>query len=151
MLGRDFTASLCRMNIQKQSHGDSGVFRGFQTPVYRLARLNYVPKLKKTVAKQHQLFNHIFNANASTPSQTPFNLKSNVLEIVELKTLSIPVPATQFCLNVSQSIVCQKKSSLYIVPVCPNLSGIAQRSSVKKLFLKILKIHRKTPVPESLF
>ena len=73
---------------------------------------------KKTHATQHQLFN-IFNANASTPSQT-FNL-INTLKIVKLKTLRMPVSATQVCLNVSQSIVCINKSRLYIVPVCPNL------------------------------
>ena len=29
--------------------------------------------------------------------------------------------------------------------------AVAQRCSVKKVFLEIWKIHRKTPVPESLF
>ena len=33
----------------------------------------------------------------------------------------MPVSATLVCLNVSQSIVCINKLSLYIVPVCPNL------------------------------
>ena len=31
------------------------------------------------------------------------------------------------------------------------LEAVAQRSSVKKVFLEISQIHRKTPVPESLF
>ena len=101
--------------------------------VYR--RLNYVPKLKKTDAKQHQLFNHIFNANASTPSQTPFNLKSNVVEIVELKTLSIPVSATQFCLNVSQSIVCKKIEPLHITGV-PKLVRHCAEEFCKKVVPK---------------
>ena len=74
---------------------------------------------RKTNANQHKLLNHSFNANASAPSQT-FNL-SNALKIVELTTLCFPVPATLVCLNVSQGIVCINKSSLYIVPVCPNL------------------------------
>ena len=78
-----------------------------------------VLRKRKTDATQDQLFNHIFNANASTPFQT-FNL-SNALKIVKLKTLCIPVPATQVCLNVSQSIVCISISRLYIVPVCLNL------------------------------
>ena len=55
----------------------------------------------------------------STPSQA-FTL-SNTLKIVELKTLCMPVFAALVCLNVSQSIICIKKSSLYIVMVCPNL------------------------------
>ena len=33
----------------------------------------------------------------------------------------MPVSATLVCLNVSRSIVCINKLSLYIVPVCPNL------------------------------
>ena len=113
----------------------------------------WAPKLCAQIKKKlmQNNINYLIISSACTPSQTPFNLKSNVLEIVELKTLIIPVSATQFCLNVSQSIVCKKKSSFYIVPVCPKLPGIAQRSSVKKLFLKILKIHRKTPVSGSLF
>ena len=60
-----------------------------------------------------------FNANASTPSQT-CNL-TNTLKVVGLKTLCMPVSATQVCLNVSQSIVCKNKSSLYIAPGCINL------------------------------
>ena len=97
----------------------NGVSRGFKTPEYRFGCPNYVPKFKKkTHATQHQLF-HIFNANASTPSQT-FNL-INTLKIVKLKTLRMPVSATQVCLNVSQSIVRINKSRLYIVPVCPNV------------------------------
>ena len=43
-------------------------------------------KKQKTGAKQHQLFNHIFNINVSTPPQT-FNLISTSLKIIELKTL----------------------------------------------------------------
>ena len=31
------------------------------------------------------------------------------------------------------------------------IEAVAHRCSVKKVFLKISKIHRKTPVPESLF
>ena len=65
------------------------------------------------------IFNHIFNTNASTPSQT-FNL-SNTLKIVELKTICMPVSPTEVCLNVSQSIVCKNKLSLNIVLGCPNL------------------------------
>ena len=36
------------------------------------------------------------------PTPQTFNL-SNTFKIVELKTLCVPVSATQFCLNVSQS------------------------------------------------
>ena len=82
-----------------------------QWPIKRLPDAGipvWAPKLcvqiKEKHAKQDQLFNHFFNANASTPSQT-FNL-SNALKIFELKTLCMPVSATLICLNVSQSIVC---------------------------------------------
>ena len=68
-------------------------------------RSNY----RKTDETKHQLFN-IFNANASTPSQT-FNL-SNVLKIVNLKALCMPVSATQFCSNVSPCIVLINKLRL---------------------------------------
>ena len=70
----------------------------------------WAPKLCAQIKKKlmQNNINYLIISSACTPSQTPFNLKSNVLEIVELKTLSIPVPATQFCLNVSQSIVCKK-------------------------------------------
>ena len=33
----------------------------------------------------------------------------------------------------------------------PSLEAVVQRCSIKKVFLEILQIHRKTPVPESLF
>ena len=33
----------------------------------------------------------------------------------------MPVSATQVCFNVSQSIICISKSSVYLVPVYPNL------------------------------
>ena len=78
------------------------------------------PNQRKSDAKQHQLFNHIFSANASTQSQT-FNL-SNTLKIVELKTLCMPVSATLVCLNVSRCIIRVNKLGFYIVLVCPNLS-----------------------------
>ena len=74
---------------------------------------------RKTDVKQHQLFNHIFNTHASTPSQA-FNL-SNTLKIIELKDFCMPVSATQVCFNVSQSVVCISKSTVYLVPVYPNL------------------------------
>ena len=81
--------------------------------------LVWAPKLcaqiKEIDVKQHQLFNHIFNTNAFTPSLT-FNL-SNALKIIQLKTLCMPVSATLICLNLSQSIVFINKSGLYIVIV----------------------------------
>ena len=77
------------------------------------------PNWRKTDVKQHQLFNHIFNADVPTSSQI-FDL-SKTLKINELKTLYMSMSATLFCLNVSQNIVCINKSGLYIAPVCPNL------------------------------
>ena len=59
------------------------------------------PNQRKTGAKQHQLFNHIFNVNVSTPSQT-FNLSIS-RKVFELKTLCKPVSACLF--KLSQSIV----------------------------------------------
>ena len=76
------------------------------------------PNYRKTGAKQHQLFNHIFNVNVSTSFQT-FNLSIS-LKIIELKTLCMSVSAclfkciTEYCFGIN-------KSSLYIVLVCPNL------------------------------
>ena len=68
--------------------------RGFQTPVYQCGHPNYVPKLKKTGAKQRQQFNRIVSVNMSLPSQT-FNL-SILLKTIELKTLCMSVPAYLF-------------------------------------------------------
>ena len=73
---------------------------------------------RRTDAKQHQPFNHIFNANASTCSQT-FNL-SKTLKNIELKTLYMPMFATQVCLNVSKCIICINKSNISVAPMCPN-------------------------------
>ena len=60
---------------------------------------------------------HIFNANASTRSQT-FNL-TKPLKNVEFKTLCMRGSATQVCLKVSQCIGCINKSNISIAPVCP--------------------------------
>ena len=43
------------------------------------------------------------------------------------------------------------RSSLTFMLDYRTSEAVAQRGSVKKSVLKILKIHRKTPVPESLF
>ena len=40
---------------------------------------------------------------------------------MELKDFCMPVSATQVCFNVSQSVVCISKSTVYLVPVYPNL------------------------------
>ena len=59
----------------------------------------YVPKLKETDVKRHQIFN-IFNANVSTPSQT-LNL-TNIHKNLKLKILCMPVSSYLACLNVAQ-------------------------------------------------
>ena len=109
----------------------SCISRGFQTSVYRFGPPNY---MSKTV-QNNKLFNHIFNTNASTLSQT-FSV-SNALKIdlmyVLCKTLCMPVSAAQICLNVSQSIVCINKSSLYIVAVSLNLPLYTALSSFKSV------------------
>ena len=69
-------------------------------PVYRFGRLNYVPKLKKNM--QSNINYLIISSTQMCPTPQTFNL-SNTFKIVELKTLCVPVSATQFCLNVSQS------------------------------------------------
>ena len=76
------------------------------------------PNLKKTGAKKHQLFNHIFNVNVSTTSQK-FNLSIS-LKIIVLKTICMPVSASMFSC-ITKYCFCINKSSLYIVLVCPNL------------------------------
>ena len=89
-----------------------------------------MPKLKETDAKQHLPFNHIFNANASTRSQTSY--LSKTLKNVELKTLYMSGRATQVCLNASQCIVCINESNISEAPVCPNE---AQDTGIKTLQL----------------
>ena len=75
----------------------------FPDPVYWFLCPNYVPKLKKNMQNNINFLNHIFNTNASTPSQT-LNL-SSPLKVVELKILYMSVSVTLDCLNVSQRIV----------------------------------------------
>ena len=38
-----------------------------------------------------------------------------------------------------------------MVKFCQIVEAVAQRCSVKKVFIEISQIHRKAPVPESLF
>ena len=45
---------------------------------------------------------------------------SKTLKNVELKTLCMPGPAAQVCLNVSQCIVCINESNISVVPVRQN-------------------------------
>ena len=70
-------------------------------------------------AKQHEPFNHILNANASTRRSQTFKL-CKTLKNVELKTLCIPGSAAQVYLNVSQYIVSIKESNISVAWVCPN-------------------------------
>ena len=88
-------------------------FKIYQAVAYpevsRPCMLVFVSKLcaqtkEKLMQNNINFLNHIFNTNASTPSQT-FNL-SSPLKIVELKILYMPVSVTLDCLNVSQRIVC---------------------------------------------
>ena len=72
----------------------------------------------KLKGKQHQQFNHIFNANASTCCQT-LSL-SKTPENVELQTLCMSGSAAQVCLNASQCIVCINESNIFVLLVCPN-------------------------------
>ena len=43
------------------------------------------------------------------------------------------------------------KEALYKILIKPPLEAVVQRCSVKKLFLEIFKIQKKTPVPGTLF
>ena len=92
--------------------------KSFQIPVYRLGTQTVCPNERKTGAKQNPLFNHIFNVNVSTLSQT-FNLSIS-LKIIELKTLCMPVSACLFK-YIKKYCFCINKSNLYKVLVCPNL------------------------------
>ena len=94
------------------------------------------PNERNTGAKQHQIFNHIFNVNVSTPSQT-FNLSIS-LKIIELKTLCMPVSACLFkC--ITKYCCCVNKSRLYIVLACPNLT----LDTAQKIFLLFTIIYSK--------
>ena len=90
--------------------------------------------MSKTV-QNNKLFNHIFNTNASTLSQTFTVSKALKIDLMYVlcKTFCMPVSATEICLNVSQSIVCINKSSLYIVAVSLNLPLYTALSSFKSV------------------
>ena len=54
------------------------------------------------------------------------------------------------------NLICKVFTEVFLIARIPYsivliTEGIVQRCSVKKVLLKFCKIHRKTPVPESLF
>ena len=94
----------------------SDVSRVFQTSYTGLGTQTSCQNLRMIDAKQTKPFNHIFNGNTSTCSQT-FNL-SKTFYNVELKALCMS--GSKFCLNISQCIVCINESNICVALVYSN-------------------------------